>query len=206
MQHTLKIEDKSSAPHSLNDEKDCDDKHSRHSRHSVYIPSKRHLDCLFHPSQHAHSRCDAENALIMLGTLYQAYISQFKSHNISLSKLSGIDPMAEEEGCEYDALGQQGVMIRDLLQDAMVTSGKKVYQAGRLDAVITKPFKQESNTSLEAKKEEGLEGLTGQDSHTHSTGVEEPIPWENPFHPDDWMKIKTVAGADIMRGLFDLNI
>ena len=209
VQHTFKIEDKSHAPHSLNDEKDCDNKHSRHS---VYIPSKRHLDCLVHPSQHVHSRRDAEYALTMLGKLYQACISQFKSYNISLLKLTGIDPMEEEEGCEYDALGQQGIMIRDLLQDAMVTSGKKVYQAGRLDAVVTKPTKQDINTSLEAeaekdaKEEEGLEEIAGEDSQSHSTGVEEPIPWEKRFYPDDWMKIKTVAGADIMRGLFDLNI
>lgn len=209
VQHTFKIEDKSYASHSHNDEKDCDDKHARHSKNSVYIPSKRHLDCLVHPSQHGHSRHDAEDALTMLGMLYQAYISQFKSYNISLLKLSGIDPMEEEEGCEYDALGQQGVMIRDLLQDAMVTSGKKVYQAGRLDAVVTKPLRQVRNTSLDAgaKEEGGLEGHKGEDSHSHPTGVkEQPIPWVNPFQPDDWMKIKTVAGADIIGGLLDLNI
>ena len=116
--------------------------------------------------------------------------------------------MEEEEGCEYDALGQQGIMIRDLLQDAMVNSGKKVYQAGRLDAAITKPFKgAEAKGKAEEETEEGLGGHTGEDSHSHPTGVkEQPIPWESTFQPGDWMKIKTVAGADIMRGLFDLNI
>ena len=104
----------------------------------------------------------------------------------------------------FDSEGQQGTMVMQLLKEAMLINGKRLYQAGRLYAATTRPPKQGSCSSEGVVEGAGVEEGAGSDKQ--SISVKEQPPWELWFREVDCSFIKALAGADIIRCLSDLNI
>ena len=164
--------------------------------YSPYVPCKHHWDCVVHPNQHVRREGDAEGALALFGKLYYAYLNQLAIRTRSVGSFAYTDSI--DEGRGFDSEGQQGTMVMELLKDAMLTSGKRLYQAGRLYAATTRPLKQGSSSSEGVKEDAGLD--------SQAIVVKEQHPWEQTFREDDCSSIKVLAGADIIRCLSDLNI
>ena len=161
-----------------------------------YVPCKHHWDCVVHPNQYVRTEGDAEGALTLFGRLYYAYLNQLVMRTRSLGSFAYTDSIDESRG--FDSEDQQGNMVMQLLKEAMLINGKRLYQAGRLYAATTRPPKQGSSSS------EGVEEGAGSDKQ--SIAVKEQPPWELWFREDDCSSIKALAGADIIRCLSDLNI
>ena len=169
--------------------------------YSPYVPCKHHWDCVVHPNQLCTER-DAKGALTLFGKLYYAYLNQLYIRTRLLRYITHSDSI--DEGRDFDSEGQQGTMVMELLRDAMLTSGKRLYQAGRLSAATSRPLKQGSSSSEGVKEDGGVKEGAGSDKQ--SIGVKEQHPWEQSFREDDCSSIKLLAGADIIRCLSDLNI
>lgn len=170
--------------------------------YSPYVPCKHHWDCVVHPNQYVRTEGDAEDALALFGMLYSAYLNQLAIHTRSVGSFAYTDGI--DEGRGFDSEGQQGTMVMQLLKEAMLINGKRLYQAGRLYAAATRPLKQGSPSSEGVKEDEGVKVDAGSDKQ--SIAVKEQSPWEQSFREDDCSSIKALAGADIIRCLSDLNI
>jgi hypothetical protein len=164
--------------------------------YSPYVPRKHHWDCVVHPNQYVRTEGDAEGALTLFGKLYYAYLNQLAIRTRSVGSFAYTDGIDESRG--FDSEGQQGRMVMELLKEAMLINGKRLYQAGRLYAAASRPLKRGSSSS------EGVEEGAGSDKH--ALAVKEQSPWEQSFHEDDRSSIIALAGADIIRCLSDLNI
>lgn len=167
-----------------------------------YVPCKHHWDCVVHPNQYVRTEGDAEGALTLFGRLYYAYLNQLVMRTRSLGSFAYTDSIDESRG--FDSEDQQGNMVMQLLKEAMLINGKRLYQAGRLYAATTRPLKQGSPSSEVVKEGSGVKEGAGSDKQSIAVKVQPR--WEQSFREDDRSSIKALAGADIIRCLSDLNI